>query len=229
VSKFLDLAKSLKSRAFSWGQRGETRSTATEIIETVLNPKTGVYEPLLKPSVSSKLPAIVPKTSSLPVALENSSALPAIIPGTPSELLRYEGSIHAARAIDAKQINVGASKRILPDDVARLAEQNLTDSGTTVLGSFRAKPGKPNYIQKAQARVASYFDVGNSWDDLVSRGLEWDANRHFLDVISSRGDDILLSIPKTEIIPGSYLSREIQYLVSARGYRWVNQWKLVAR
>ena len=124
---------------------------------------------------------------------------------------------------------ISASRGVkLPDDVLQLAEQNLTDSGLTVLGSFRATPGKLNYIQKARQRGASYFDVGKAWDDLVSRGLNWDANRHFLDVISSRGDDVLLSIPKSEIVPGKYLAREVQYLVSEKGYRWINQWKLVA-
>ena len=81
---------------------------------------------------------------------------------------------------------------------------------------------------RAQSKGASYFDVGNKWDDFVNRGLNWDANKHFLDVITMRRDDVLLSIPKTEIIPGSYLAKEMQYLVGEKGYKWVNQWKLIA-
>ena len=54
----------------------------------------------------------------------------------------------------------------------------------------------------------------------------WAANQHFLDIIAKRGNRVLLSVPKTEISPTSYLAREVQYLVNERGYVWVNQWAL---
>lgn len=39
-----------------------------------------------------------------------------------------------------------------------LALQNMTDSGDTVLGRY------PGYINKANSRGASYFDIGDEWD-----------------------------------------------------------------
>lgn len=121
---------------------------------------------------------------------------------------------------------VGKVARALPDDVIRLAEKNLTKNGLTVIGSYVAEPGKLNYIQKAKKLGASYFDVGDSWDNLVKRGLADEANLHFLDVIIDRGDEVLLSIPKNDVRPDSALAMEIKYL-KEKGYKWINQWKLV--
>jgi RHS repeat-associated protein len=126
-------------------------------------------------------------------------------------------------------IGLDATKNLLPKNIQKLAEANITDKGITVLGSWRARPGKINYIDKAKKLKASYFDVGNAWDDLVKKGIGWEANKHFLDVIADRGDDVLLSIPKTEIRPDSYLARELAHLVNNKGYKWVNQWKLVKK
>jgi len=131
---------------------------------------------------------------------------------------------------ELKNVVKGGKKTIkLTNRVKKLAESNITDLSTTVLGSYKAKLGKLNYIQKAKKLGASYFDVGKAWDDLVKIGVEWEADKHFLDVIAKKGDDILLSIPKTKIKPGSYLAREISYLVKEKGYKWINQWKLVKK
>jgi hypothetical protein len=109
----------------------------------------------------------------------------------------------------------------LDDELKRLAEQHLSDSGDTVLGRW------PGYVDKANARGASYFDIGTEWDRLVSEGIDpWALNEHFLDVISDRGDRVLLSVPKQKIPDGGYLSREVQHLVNQRGYTWMNQWSL---
>lgn len=124
----------------------------------------------------------------------------------------------------------GRSKLTKRDKV--LAENNIRDKGkkgTTVLGSWRAKPGKLNYIDKAKKTDASYFDVGKEWNSMTKRGVEWDANTHFLDTIANKGDDVILSIPKSDIKPGSYLADEVSYLTGNKGYTWVNQWKLVIK
>ena len=65
------------------------------------------------------------------------------------------------------------------------------------------------------------------WGDLVARGLEVQANRHFLDVIARNRNKVLLSIPKADVKPGTYLFEEIVYLTKEKGFTWVNQWKLV--
>ena len=88
-----------------------------------------------------------------------------------------------------------------------------------MLGAF------PGYITKARELGASYFDIGKVWESLTDVE-RWAANKHFLDVIAAKGDQVLLSIPKTKIRPGSSLAKEVQYLVGEKGYQWVNQWAL---
>ncbi len=107
----------------------------------------------------------------------------------------------------------------MSDDVLRVTERNLTNTGDTVLGHH------PGYINKANARGASYFDIGDAWDSL-NDARRWAANRHFLDTVASRGDRILLSVEKSKIRRNSWLAREVEYLTQQRGYVWVNQWSL---
>jgi hypothetical protein len=111
---------------------------------------------------------------------------------------------------------------LLPDNIKALSEANITDSGDTVLGHF------PGYIDKAKARGASYFDIGDAWNRLTPEQ-GWAADTNFLDQVASRGDRVLLSLPKNQIRPGSYLEREIDHLTRYRGYVWVNQWSLGPR
>jgi hypothetical protein len=109
----------------------------------------------------------------------------------------------------------------LTDDVLRLTERNLTNTGDTILGSY------PGYVSKATARGASYFDIGEAaWEALGDDALRWEANQHFLDIVASRSDRILLSTPKLKIQPDTWLAREVQYLTQEKGYVWVNQWSL---
>jgi hypothetical protein len=107
----------------------------------------------------------------------------------------------------------------LSDDVLRLAESNITASGDTVLGSY------PGYITKANSNGASYFDIGDTWNTLTP-AQRTAANNDFLDVVTTRGDRILLSTPKNQIQAGTALYDEIAYLTGERGYVWVNQWSL---
>lgn len=93
------------------------------------------------------------------------------------------------------------------------------DRGTTVLGRF------PGYITKAQARGASYLDIGDAWNAL-SPAERTAAKNHFLDVIASRGDRVLLSVPKGEVPDTGPLADEVAYLTGDKGYIWVNQWSL---
>ena len=107
-------------------------------------------------------------------------------------------------------------------NLVQLSEAYITDTGETVLGRY------PGYIIKARARGASYFDIGDVWDVLNNERRLF-TNTHFLDVISRRGDKVLLSIEKGLIRQNTWLAREIHYLTLFRGYKWVNQWALVKR
>jgi hypothetical protein len=116
---------------------------------------------------------------------------------------------------------------LLSDSTKTLAEAHLNNSGKAVLGPFN--PDEVDYINKANVKGASYFDLGNeAWDEL-SEAERWAANQHFLDKVASAGDQVYLSIPKKEIRAGSYLEKEIEYLTKVKNYKWVNQWSLVPR
>ncbi len=123
-----------------------------------------------------------------------------------------------AGVLGRAKVALGDADTLAPE-IKRLAEANITDSGETVLGHF------PGYITKANTKGASYFDIGSAWNDLTPEQ-RWAANTHFLDKIASKGDTVNLSLPKGEIRSGSYLSKEINYLTSQKGYKWVNQWSL---
>ncbi len=71
----------------------------------------------------------------------------------------------------------------------------------------------------------SYFDIGKAWEGLTDAE-RWGANKHFLDMIVSYRDRVLLSLPKGEMQEGSWLAREVEYLTNKKGYRWINQWAL---
>lgn len=114
----------------------------------------------------------------------------------------------------------GALRIAAGEGIEELAETHITRSGRTVLGHFET-----GYIEKAQARGASYFDIGKVWKGLTDTE-RWRANRHFLDMIVSNRDRVLLSLPKGTIRAGSWLAREIDYLIKKKGYRWINQWAL---
>ena len=118
-----------------------------------------------------------------------------------------------------KEVADDFAKPVTVEGIANLAEANITNSGKTVLGHF------PGYINKAKARGASYFDIGDAWDSLTD-AQRWAANKHFLDKIADAGDQVLLSLPKGQIREGSFLVKEIEYLINKKGYRWINQWAL---
>jgi hypothetical protein len=140
------------------------------------------------------------------------------IPFVPAKIAR-EALGAAAKltgdALDAsKAVGKAPSKAL-----TALAESNITNSGKTVLGHF------PGYIDKAKAKGASFFDIGKAWD-LLTDAERSAANTHFLEKIAAKGDQVLLSLPKSQIREGSSLADEVEYLIKEKGYRWINQWTL---
>lgn len=113
------------------------------------------------------------------------------------------------------------------DDAWKVVQSHINNSGTTVLGHFpRTGEAFESYIEKAQRVGASYFDMGSLWDKVKATGKDpWELNKKFLDKIISKGDKVLLNVPKNKIRPGSYLEQEIRHL-QKNGYKWVNQWSL---
>jgi hypothetical protein len=118
------------------------------------------------------------------------------------------------------------------DDVGsealRLSKANIKDSGITVIGPFN--PETVRYINKAEAKNASFFSLGKIWGDVIASGEDpWKYNKIFLDEIAKKGDKVLLSIHKKDVKKGSYLAKEIDYLIREKKYYWKNQWTLQKR
>lgn len=136
-------------------------------------------------------------------------------------------SAASGSAIGKKVINfaddlIGKTKGLFgkkTDDLIRLAESHITDSGKTVLGHYDA-----GYIDKAKKMGASYFDVGDKWNKLSEAERKF-ANKHFIDKISDKGDQVYLSNPIKTIRPGSSLENEIGWLKD-NAYQWINQWSM---
>lgn len=106
---------------------------------------------------------------------------------------------------------------IMSPELRALSEQHLTGSGETVLGPFTPADGGPSYIEVADDRGASYFDIGDAWD-AVTPTERLAANQHLLDIAIANRDTITLSVPARMIPEDSYTAAEIRYL-EAHGYQ----------
>ncbi|OBK21562.1 hypothetical protein A5634_09995 [Mycobacterium asiaticum] len=105
-------------------------------------------------------------------------------------------------------------------ELLRLSEQHLTGSGETVLGPFRPPGGGPSYIEVAESRGASYFSLGDLWDNYppVQQSA---ANQHVLDIAIANRDTITLSVPYYEVRPDTWTGAELRYIL-AHGYERIN-------
>lgn len=108
----------------------------------------------------------------------------------------------------------------LTQELLVLSEQHLTGSGETVLGPFAPRGGVPSYIDVAQQRGASYFDIGEAWNAATPTE-RLAANQHVLDVAISNGDTVTLSVPFDTVAPNTFTAAEIRYL-ELHGYRQIN-------
>ncbi|OBH31401.1 hypothetical protein A9X03_07385 [Mycobacterium sp. E1715] len=102
-------------------------------------------------------------------------------------------------------------------ELRALSEQHLTGSGETVLGPFKPSTGGPSYIEVAEQRGASYFDIGDAWD-AATDVQRLAANQHVLDVAIANGDKITLSVPFYRVGPDTFTAAEVRYL-EAHGYQ----------
>jgi RHS repeat-associated protein len=87
-----------------------------------------------------------------------------------------------------------------------------TGVGKTVLGHY------PEYVQLAEQLGARRFHVPlDAWNRMTAAE-QWAANVKFLDRTIRRGDEILLATPLEQVRTGSWLEREIKYLLE-KGYQ----------
>ncbi|OBK03598.1 hypothetical protein [Mycobacterium sp. 1245852.3] len=116
--------------------------------------------------------------------------------------------------------------RYMPPELRALSEQHLTGSGETVLGPYNNPvQGGPSYIDVAQQRGASYFDIGDAWNSAtpVERLA---ANQHVLDIAIANRDTIRLSTPIDRVLDKTYTAAELDYL-KAHGYQVTDGYTLI--
>ncbi|UXA09158.1 hypothetical protein KXD96_03420 [Mycobacterium sp. SMC-2] len=123
------------------------------------------------------------------------------------------------------EFNLDNPLSYMPPELQALSEQHLTGSGETVLGPFKNPSGGPSYIELAQQRGASYFDIGSAWD--ASTPVQrLAANQHVLDIAIANRDTIKLSVPIDEVLDNTYTAAELSYL-RAHGYEPIDGSTLV--
>lgn len=105
-------------------------------------------------------------------------------------------------------------------DLLQQSEQFLTGSGETVLGPFAPANGGSSYIEVAQERGSSYFDLGDAWYSYTPQQ-QLAANQHVLDAAIANGDTIKLSVPFYEVRPDTYTGAELRYIME-HGYERVD-------
>ncbi|OBB96607.1 hypothetical protein [Mycobacterium sp. 852002-40037_SCH5390672] len=113
----------------------------------------------------------------------------------------------------------------MPPELRVLSEQHLTGSGETVLGPYQNPLGGPSYIDVAQQRGASYFDIGDAWNS--STPIErLAANQHVLDIAIANRDTIRLSTSLDRVLDNTYTAAELSYL-KAHGYQVIDGYTLI--
>jgi hypothetical protein len=147
---------------------------------------------------------------------------------TPDEVAALLARIDRLTPDQAAQI-LAKADNLTPDQIAALtdiivrAATKNPGAGTTVLGHF------PAYVDLAKQLNANYLDFPPGTWDVLTDAQRWAINQKFIDDAIARGDDFILATPPNAVRPGSYLDREIQYLLS-QGYVIVQDngvWKLV--
>ncbi|MEE3751904.1 hypothetical protein [Mycobacterium intracellulare] len=113
----------------------------------------------------------------------------------------------------------------MPPELRAMSEAHLTGSGETVLGPFKHPLGGPSYIDLAQERGASYFDIGDAWNSATPIE-RLAANQHVLDIAIANRDTIRLSTSIDSILDNTYTAAELSYLRS-HGYQVVDGYTLV--
>jgi hypothetical protein len=91
-------------------------------------------------------------------------------------------------------------------------ESGALSKGITVLGHF------PEYLEKAEELGARRFNIpGEIWAAMTEQG-KLAAETKFLDRLAARSDVVVLSNHISTVRPGSWLAKEIKYLLSNKGY-----------
>lgn len=122
----------------------------------------------------------------------------------------------------------------LTADLAGAAIPCATGAGLVVRAGKAAEQGiavvghsRHGYVELARWLEARHFDVGGAWNAMFDAE-RWMLNQRFLDDVIEAGDDVLLATPINQVSPGSYLEREVDYLLSHGYLLSPDGWKLIA-
>jgi len=132
-----------------------------------------------------------------------------LLPGGGFATAVHEASQGNFGAAALAVITGGAALKVL--HAGPKAAKGAAAGGKTVLGHF------PEYRRLGDSLNARTFYIPEAAWNKMSEAERWAANQKFLDRMISRGDEIILATPLDEVRPGSYLARELEYLVS-KGY-----------
>ncbi|TAM62943.1 hypothetical protein [Mycobacterium sp.] len=113
----------------------------------------------------------------------------------------------------------------MPPELRAMSEAHLTGSGETVLGPYKNPFGGPSYIDLAQQRGASYFDIGDAWNSSTPVE-QLAANQHVLDIAIANRDTIRLSTSIDSVLDNTYTAAELKYLME-HGYQAADGYTLV--
>lgn len=148
-------------------------------------------------------------TYDAPALLSSPDTAALYVRGSPSGLAAaaWEGSVAAGgRGVAA---NSGTARFVASSDGV---VTNLVGSRNAIsIGHY------PEYAANAQATGARTFSMADDAWNAISPTEQWVRNQRFLDDAISRGSEIQLATPLSQVRAGSFLEREIAYL-SGRGY-----------
>lgn len=135
------------------------------------------------------------------------------MPGGSPAPFDFDTPIDTARP----EFNIPNPVEVMSPELRGLVDQHLTGSGETVIGPYAPRGGGPSYIDVAQQRGASYFDIGDAWNSSTPTQ-QLASNQYALDMAVKNGDTIRLSVPFYRIDPSTFTGAEIRYFES-HGYQ----------
>lgn len=135
------------------------------------------------------------------------------MPGGSPAPFDFDTPIDTARP----EFNIPNPVEVMSPELRGLVDQHLTGSGETVIGPYAPRGGGPSYIDVAQQRGASYFDIGDAWNSSTPTQ-QLASNQYALDMAVKNGDTIRLSVPFYRIDPSTFTGAEIRYFES-QGYQ----------
>jgi RHS repeat-associated protein len=102
----------------------------------------------------------------------------------------------------------------------------ISKTGAVMLGHF------PEYLEAGAKANAKVFNIPKAIWNSMSDATRWTANQKFLDRAIARGATLLLATDPAKIKAGSYLAKEVSYLLS-NGFRVVKEtdglWRFIPK